>query len=67
MFLLVVAFMHLTSNDAGYYLAQLSGAFAGYLYAKKSKNGMDRNGSFFKITQYNNRVKRTTKFVNITK
>ena len=46
MFLLLLALMHLQSNQAGYYLTQLSGSLAGYIYAKRNKNNGNNNWSF---------------------
>jgi len=47
-FFLISALMHLQSNHTGLSLAQLSGALAGYLYAKKCNN---RNGWTFLRTK----------------
>lgn len=62
-FLLIIAFMNLSSNQAGYSLAQLSGALAGYLYAKKFKRDIDRNGPGFKTSSTNKGVM----YVRVTK
>lgn len=47
--LLAIAFMHLPTQHAGYYLAQLGGALAGYVYARFCKNDLDINHSFFSL------------------
>ncbi|WP_243017990.1 MULTISPECIES: rhomboid family intramembrane serine protease [Candidatus Cardinium] len=61
--LLVIAFVHLPTQDAGYYLAQLGGALSGYLYARLCKNDLDINPSFFSV----HGVRRTKMSVTVTK
>ncbi len=46
--LLALAFLQLQSNQAGYCLAQLSGAVVGYLYASKYRNEVNDNWRFFR-------------------
>lgn len=61
--LLTYAFMRLTSNEAGDYLAQLGGAVAGYIYAKGCiKDRPDKKIPFFKQN-----LNKPTLFVSITK
>ncbi|MDN5247142.1 MAG: rhomboid family intramembrane serine protease [Candidatus Cardinium sp.] len=47
--LLIIALMHLPTQDAGYYLAQLGGGLVGYIYARLCKNDLDLNPSFFSL------------------
>lgn len=61
--LLVMALMHLPTQYAGYYLAQLGGALVGYVYARLCKNDMDINPSFFGA----HGMRRTNMSVKVTK
>lgn len=61
--LLVITLMHLPTQHAGYYLAQLSGALVGYVYARLCKNDVDINRSFFSVHS----VKKTKMSVSVNK
>lgn len=61
--LIIVALTHLATQSAGYYLAQLSGALSGYIYARLCKNDLDINPSFFNTQT----MRRTKMSITITK
>ncbi|CDG49590.1 rhomboid family intramembrane serine protease [Cardinium endosymbiont of Bemisia tabaci] len=62
--LLLIALIHLPTQYAGAYLAQLGGALVGYVYGKLCKNDM-QNQSFFSTNAHG--IHRTYMSVKVTK